>query len=68
MKIKVTIDGPMESGKTTIARIISDALNKHGIANEVHDEGDEFKHFQNDRLALLAKRGDLLVDISTNGS
>ena len=67
MQLKIDISGAEGSGKTTIARIIADALASKGIACEVSD-GDlanEFKVWQHERLTALKKRGDLLVKVST---
>jgi thymidylate kinase len=64
VEIKINISGPEGSGKTTVARIIADALASKGIACEVSDF--DFKVWQNDRLAALKKRGDLLVKVESH--
>jgi len=68
MQVKIDISGPEKSGKTTVARIIADALASKGIACEVNDGGfaSEFKMWQTDRLASLRKKGDLLVKVQTH--
>ena len=38
--LKVFVIGKTQSGKTTICRIISDALEKNNIPNTYHDEDD----------------------------
>lgn len=63
MIIQININGAEGSGKTTVARIIADALASKGIACEVGDF--DFNVWQNDRLAAIKKRGDLLVKIES---
>jgi ABC-type transport system involved in cytochrome bd biosynthesis fused ATPase/permease subunit len=66
MQIKINIVGDKESGKSTIAKIIADALCAACISCEVNDtEPESYGKHQADRLAMLCRKNDLLVKIQT---
>jgi molybdopterin-guanine dinucleotide biosynthesis protein len=64
MNIHININGPKESGKTTLANIIGRALEDHGIACEIDDS--DYSYCVGSRIDWLKGKKDLIVKISTS--
>jgi uridine kinase len=63
--IYITINGDSMSGKSTIAKIIANALNRENIACEVDDGTDgDYGKWQADKIEALRKQN-ILVKIKT---
>lgn len=65
-ELKITISGRNNTGKTTVARVIQDALEAHGIHVLVRDEGCPIKLGRTGhQMCVEALKGDLIARIET---
>lgn len=67
MELHIEIKGAAGTGKSTVAKIIADALNKNDIPCEVDDGLDgDYGQWQADKLVSLHKRKDFIIKVKTS--
>lgn len=56
LNIEIIVSGKVAKGKTTIAKVISDALTNAGIVNTVEDIDGDYEIFQEEKLNNLVNK------------
>lgn len=62
-EITITIEGPVKSGKSTIARLIKEVLDKNGIRASVLNEDDKSKDLQAHTEQVYTVRNSVITKI-----